>query len=80
MRMQHIAGEEAHALFCFSPDAYVPHRVPEKDRRTAIEVTVGMNKLIKLLCSTDLPTAFAMVRFGLLLVLSHSGLFFLIWL
>ena len=80
MRMQHIAGEEAHVLFHFSLDASIPHRAPEKDQRTAIEVTAGMSKLIKLLCSTDMPTAFAMVRLVLLLVLSHSGLFFLIWL
>src|SRR5258708_3122591 len=80
MRMQRVAGKEAHKMFRFEPDALVMHGAPEKDQRTAIKVAAGMRKLIKLLCSAEMHTAYAIVHVGLLLVFSHTGLFFLIWL
>lgn|SRR6266851_806803 len=80
MRMQLVAGEQAHEIFGFEPDALVAHGAPEKDEGTAIELPAGMRKLIKLLCPTDINTAYLIACFGLLFVFSHTGLFFLLWL
>jgi len=46
--VQLVAGEEAHEMFRFEPDALVAHGAPEKDEGTAIEVAACMSQLIKL--------------------------------
>jgi hypothetical protein len=71
MSMQLVAAEEAHEMFGFEPGALVTHGAPEKNQGTAVEVAAYMSKLIKLLCSAKMNTAYAIVHFSLLLVLSH---------
>ena len=46
--MELLGGEEPHQVFRFEPDAFVPHRPPEKDKRVGVEHAAFMGQLIKL--------------------------------
>ena len=47
MSMQLLGGKQTHQVFRFEPDAFVPHRPPEKDERLGVEETAFMGQLIK---------------------------------
>jgi len=55
--VQLLRGEQAHEVFRFEPNAFVPHRAPEEDKYVAVEHPTLVSKLIELGASADVhPT------------------------